>query len=650
MKSIIILLVCLVTCTIQAEVTLPKLFSEGMVLQQKQDIPVWGWANVDEEVTVQFKNQTQKTIANKDGRWKVVLKPEVAGGPFLLKVSGRNSIVVSDVYVGEVWVCSGQSNMEFTVKQSNNAEAEIANANYPLIRQFWIEQDVSSAPKEHLKGASWSVCSPETVGQFTAAGYFFARDIYNQLNVPIGLINTTWGGTCVETWTSNEALTSSDEFSSIIEKAPKVNVDSIMKIQRKKLINHIETLQGGKLNTLASEVIVENNFNDSTWPEMKVPELWENQNFPSLDGVLWFRKTINISKNDIGKEAVLKLAKIDDHDITYINGVKVGETAQYDADRVYNIPAGVLQEGKNVIAVKVTDYAGGGGIYGNASNVSLTVGSKTYSLAGNWKYNVVEAITRFDPNSQPSLLYNAMLNPIIPYAIKGVLWYQGEANVHRAVQYKRAFPLMVSDWRNQWQQGDFPFYFVQLSSFNEFNGNSNKGSRWAELREAQTYTLETVKNTGMCVTTDIGNATDIHPKNKQDVGKRLAAIALNKDYGNSNVFSGPKFKKMKLKKDKITLVFTDIGSGLVTKNNSELKGFEIAGADKVFFPAQAIIQNGKVEMFSNQVKAPVAVRYGWADDAGNCNLYNKEGFPAVPFRTDNWGLITKNVTYEIMTP
>ena len=425
-------------------------------------------------------------------------------------------------------------------------------------------------------------------------------------------------------------------------------MDSLREVEKQKVMDRIESLQGSKISELDESEFIKPDFNDKNWPEMKIPELWENQQFPNLDGVVWFRKTVEISEDNLNKPAILKLGKIDDLDETYVNGVKVGTTNQYDKDRIYNIPSGVLEEGKNVIAVKVTDYAGGGGIYGDAENVRISLGDKNMSLAGDWKFNVKEINIQFSPNSYPSLLFNAMVHPLIPYAIKGTLWYQGESNVQRAVQYKKAFPLMIKDWRSHWMQGDFPFYFVQLSSFDESGGNSNKGSKWAELREAQTYTLENVKNTGMAVTTDIGNANDIHPRNKQDVGKRLAAIALHKDYGYDIDYSGPKFKKARNKDDKMILTFDHAGEGLKTgEEESQLKGFEIAGKDRKFYEAEARIEGDKVVVFSKNVSDPIAVRYGWADDAGEANLFNKEGFPAIPFRTDEWELLSRETKYRL---
>jgi sialate O-acetylesterase len=629
-----------------ANVKLSLLFNDGMVLQRNRPIPVWGWANANEKIEIHFKEQIVKTKADKNGKWMVHLKPEIAGGPYEMTIMGKNTITIKDVLVGEVWICSGQSNMEFTVKQAMNAEQEIKDSNYPTIRQFLVEKDMSSTPKENLKSAKWDVCNASTVGNFTAVGYFFAKKLYNELKIPIGIIHSSWGGTCVETWMSREAFESSDEFKNMIVRVPKIDMDSLAENQRRAITDKIESIQGSKLNVNNETSFKDFAFDDSNWPIMKAPELWENQQLPNLDGTVWMRKSVVVSKENADKEALIELAKIDDQDITYVNGVEVGTTNQYNEKRVYKIPAGTLKEGINVIAVRIIDYVGGGGIWGDEADLKLTLQSTVIPLSGAWKFQVVDIKSEVSPNSYPSLLYNAMIRPLIPYAFQGVLWYQGEANVNRAQQYKKAFPLMITDWREKWGQGDFPFYFVQLSSFDEFGGNSNKGSKWAELREAQTYTLQTVANSGMAVTTDIGNAKDIHPTNKQDVGKRLAAMALNKVYKKDVVFGGPIFKSMEIKENKIILTFDHIGSGLMTPNKyGYLEGFEIAGADKKFHYAKAYIAGDKVVVYNDGVQNPIAVHYGWADDAGDCNLYNKEKFPASPFRTDDWETLTENAKY-----
>jgi sialate O-acetylesterase len=635
-----------------ANVQLPKIFGDHMVLQRDREIVLWGWADPKEKITVQFNKQTKTVTAGKDGKWKLSLAAEAAGGPFQLIVKGKNTLTYSDVLVGEVWICSGQSNMEWSVRNSNNATTEIVQGNFPAIRHIKIPNTIASAPQQDIKSGEWKICSPETVGDFTAVGYFFARELTRELNVPVGLINTSWGGTHVETWTSREAFENSDEFKTMIASMPKLNLDSLAKVKTATNLKKIQSLQGAvNESTAVVNSWKETSFDDSRWKKMNVPELWESQELGDFDGVVWFRKTINLPAAEAGKEGWVALSMIDDSDETFINGVPVGKTMwKYNEQRNYKIPQGILKEGKNVIAVRVEDTGGGGGIYG-AGDLKISAGNFTFPLAGEWNYRVESLLQNsgggVGPNSYPTLLFNAMLNPLIPYTIKGALWYQGESNAGRAYQYRKAFPLMISDWRKRWGQGDFPFYFVQLASFDAGHGTSKTGSNWAELREAQTLTLS-LPNTGMAVTTDIGEPHDIHPRNKQDVGKRLAAVALNKTYGKSRVDSGPVFQTMEVKGDRIVVTFTNIGGGLQVKDRyGYVKGFEIAGADKQFYYAKASIEGNTVVVYHDQVKNPVAVRFGWADEASDTNLFNAEGFPAVPFRSDTWRGITEGGKFTI---
>ena len=653
MRKILLLLTLISTCySLLADVSLPNFFGDNMVLQRDKPIPVWGWASPKEKITVQFDHQTKTTKADKSGKWMIKLDDENAGGPYALIIKGKNTINFNNVMVGEVWICSGQSNMEMPIEgwgKINNYEKEIAAANYPLIRHIKVPNTISSTPQDNIPKADWKVCSPETAGDFTAAGYFFARELYNKLKIPVGLINTSWGGTMVETWTSRQAFENSDEFKEMIATMPQLNLDSMAKIKKEESLKRIEALQGSMDNIDATNWN-EPTTNDNAWPQMHLPNFWETQQLGDMDGIVWFRKTITLSAEDAGKAATLELAMIDDNDVTYVNGTKVGSTAAYNAKRNYPVEPGILKEGKNVIAVRVDDTGGYGGIYGDSADMKLTIGNHAIPLYGAWHFKV-EKITggsaSIGPNSYPTLLFNAMLNPLIPYAFRGVIWYQGETNAGRAYQYRKAFPLMITDWRKRWNDGDFPFYFVQLASFNADNGNSNNGSTWAELREAQVKTLS-LPNTGMAVITDIGDSSNIHPKDKQDVGKRLAAIALHNVYGEDIVYNGPVYTSMKTEGNKANISFTDIGSGLIAHDRyGYIKGFEVAGADKKFHYAKAYISGNTVVVYNDSVNAPIAVRYGWADNNLEDNLFNKEGFPAGPFRTDDWKGITEGVKYEI---
>ncbi len=637
---------------IKAQVRLAGIFGDHMVLQRSQPVPVWGWASPSEKVRVSMNGQNKEATADKNGRWKVTLDPQPAGGPFDLKVAGKDSLLLHDVLIGEVWLCSGQSNMEFQVRQAMHAADEIRSANYPQIRHIQIPKTTSFTPKEDIPPTSWTVCSPETVGDYTAVGYFFAREIQNRLHVPVGLIHSSWGGTNIETWTSRGAFEKSEEFKSMIEAMPALNTETLIKQREQLLEEKIKGLEKDITDSLPETAWKDPGYNADGWPKMKEPALWEYQGLGlnDLDGVVWLRKTVVLTADDLAGSATLNLGKIDDNDETYINGALVGATRGYDELRHYHLATGVLKPGPNVIAVRVDDTGGGGGPYSDSTEMNLNVGGKTIPLAGAWNFRIAkryQGAANIDPNSYPTLLFNAMINPLIPYGIRGALWYQGESNAGRAYQYRIAFPLMINDWRQRWGLGNFPFYFVQLASFNAGNGDSEHGSSWAELREAQTNTLQ-LPNTGMAVTTDIGDPTNIHPKDKQDVGKRLAAIALNNIYGHTMQYSGPVYESMTVDKNQIILTFTHTGSGLMTKDKyGYIRGFEVAGNDHHFHYAQASINGNKVIVSSEAVPDPIEVRYAWADDASDANLYNQEGFPGVPFRTDQWKGITEGNKYQI---
>lgn len=651
-KGILSILFWISAIPAYADVHLPGIFGDNMVLQRNKPIPVWGWADPNEKIKVGFHHQSRTAVADKNGKWSLRLDAEKAGGPYELLVSGKNTIKFNNILVGEVWICSGQSNMEMPINgwgKVNNYEQEVRDANYPEIRHIKIPNAVASTPKEDIEPAPWKVCNPENSSEFTATGYFFGRELYNKLKVPIGLINSSWGGTMVETWTSHEALESSSEFGELIKSITSTNLDSLSKVRNAAITKKIEDLQGELGDIEKSRNWYEAGLDDTKWAHMSLPGLWEGKGLDGFDGVVWYRRQFEVSPTDSGKEAILELAMIDDNDITYINGVKVGGINSWNTERKYKIPAETLKAGKNTIAIRIEDTGGDGGVYGEDKDMKITIGDRTVSLAGDWSYRVesILKLSAVGPNDYPTLLFNAMINPLIPYAIKGAIWYQGEANTGRAYQYRKAFPLMISDWRKRWRSGDFPFYFVQLSSFDASGGNSRKGSEWAELREAQSLTL-TLPNTGMAVTTDIGDAKDIHPTNKQDVGKRLALIALHNTYGKNISSIGPTYRAMQIHANTVTLSFNNVGSGLMIKGgDGNLSGFEVAGKDKVFYPGKAFIQGDRVVVLSDSVRHPVAVRFGWADDAGSDNLFNKEGLPAAPFRTDKWKGSTDAAKFDI---
>ncbi|MDR1504392.1 MAG: 9-O-acetylesterase [Prevotella sp.] len=637
MKKNLTCLICFFSITfsvLHAEVKLPRIFSDNMVLQRDKPIKVWGWADKNETVEVSFLDQQKKVKADKNGNWTILLTPVSHGGPYTMQVKGKNnSITFQNILIGEVWLCSGQSNMEWQVKSSMNAKSEISNADFPQIRSFNVVKDLDMKPKSDLKG-SWEVCSPATVGDFSAVAYFFARKLYQELNVPIGIINSSWGGTDIETWTSPESFSKLGDI--FKERYKALNITDFDKFAK-------ESEEGKKAFTQAmlndpgvAESWFNPTLNTSTWKKMQVPKLWDGE-LGSVDGILWFRYALTLPESVEGKSGTIQLGPIDDNDVTWINGIKVGETNGYNINRSYAVPANVLKAGQNIITVKIVDNAGGGGLYGKPEDLTLDAGGKSYPLAGEWLYKVAVSnktfnYVEFSPNMYSSLLYNAMINPIIQYPIKGAIWYQGENNAGQAYNYRTLFPNMITDWRTKWGY-EFPFYWVQLANFMA-KDDVPQDSDWAELREAQSMTLSLPK-TGEAVITDIGEANDIHPRNKQDVGLRLALNALNKDYGKTDIiYSGPTFKSMEVDGDKAIISFNNIGKGLKsTSKYGYIEGFAIAGTDNKFVWAKAYIEGDKVIVYSDNISKPVSVRYSWSNNP-DVNLFNSEGLPAAPFRTD----------------
>ena len=507
LSGTVVFVVLLVVGGVFADIKLPAVIGDNMVLQQGEKVAIWGWAEANEEVMVgvSWHSMQWGLRAGKDGKWQFEMNAPKAGGPYEMTLRGKNTITIKNILVGEVWVCSGQSNMQWSVRSSANAEQEIAGAKYPKIRLFGVQREVADEPKSDCVG-SWTLCSPETVPNFSAVAYFFGRELHKELNIPIGLIHTSWGGTPAEAWTRRGELEKEPDFAPILKRS----ADAIAR-----------------------------------YPQAKAD----------------YEK-----KLEQWKEAAKK--------------------AKEEEKPVPKKPRGP----------------------------SAPLNSHT-----------------------PASLYNAMIAPLIPYGIAGAIWYQGESNVGRAYQYRKLFPAMIKSWRSNWGQGDFAFVFVQLANFMAVKDDPAE-SAWAELREAQSMGLA-LPNTGMAVIIDIGEANDIHPKNKQDVGKRLATWALGATYGRKTVYSGPLYKSMKTEGNKIALSFDHVGGGLVAKGEGPLKGFGVAGADKKFVWADAKIDGDTIIVGSDEVSEPVAVRYAWADNPV-CNLYNAEGLPASPFRTDDWPGVT----------
>ena len=492
---------------------------------------------------------------------------------------------------------------------------------------------------QNTEEAKWELCTEKSAAVFSAVGYYFGVDLNKQIGVPIGLINSNWGGTDIETWISLETMYADKDYAAVIEKMKSANLDELNR-QAEKMQQEWQNKIDKEDPGITGKWYMPGSASGD-WKKMVLPQAWEGAGLPALDGVVWFKKEIVIAAADAGKEAILSLGPIDDSDVTFVNGTQVGETInRYNLPREYAIKPGILKEGKNLIAVKVIDTGGGGGINGNANQMQLVVSGTAMSLAGDWLYRVGLDLpaprSASSPNSYPSLLYNGMINPLINFPIKGVIWYQGENNAGNYVKYRSLFPAMINDWRSKWMIGDFTFLFVQLANYMEPIDEPRESS-WAGLREAQTMTLSLPK-TGMAVIIDIGEAKDIHPKDKDNVGYRLSLAAQKVAYGKEVVYSGPMYKSMEVKGNAIILDFNNTGSGLMVKDKyGYLKSFMIAGADKKFVWATAsVAPDNKVIVSSVQVKNPVAVRYAWADNPEDANLYNKEGLPASPFRTDSW--------------
>jgi sialate O-acetylesterase len=639
MRYFISLLFFFTVISVTAEVKLPALIRDSMILQRDTQVNIWGWASPKEKIKISFQNKKYNTTADNNGNWKIILSPMKAGGPYTMNINAVNHLTLKDILIGDVWICSGQSNMVHQMFLHRELyEDDIATANYPEIRHFWIPTVTDlQKPHDDLSTSYWKAANPKDVLQFSAVAYFFARKIYEKYHVPIGLINATSGGPGIESWISEAGL---KEFPAVLNKIQK-NKDTayINTINRAAFVansNHPKQHDKG----LEAKAWYDTTYIPKEWRNIIIPGYWEDQGIKDLDGIVWYRKEIDVPASMTGIDAKIFMGRIVDADFFYVNGKLVGNTSYQYPQRRYQLPAGLLKPGKNIFVIRVINNAGKGGFVPDKPYYILA-GNQKLDLKGEWQYKVGDV---FLPNQnaspqpialeyQPTALFNGMIAPLTNYTIKGFLWYQGEGNISNAADYEKLLPTMIDDWRGRWKQGDIPFLYVQLPNFGEVKYLPSQ-SPWAILREAELRTLS-VPNTGMAVAIDLGEWNDIHPMNKKDVGIRLALVAENVAYADKNIVSsGPLYQSSKTEGNKIILSFTNIGSGLINKDDEELDQFAIAGADKKFVWAKAKIEGNNVIVWNDNIPNPVYVRYAWADNPDGANLYNKEGLPASPFRTD----------------
>jgi sialate O-acetylesterase len=636
----------------QNDIQLPYFFGDNMVLQCQKPIKIWGTAVSRKAFEIQFRGERKKVKPNALGRWEAVFKPAEAGGPYEMVFSGGSPFTLKNILIGDVWFCSGQSNMEMRVLASFNSGYELRNANNPEIRSINVNGSLSSVPLTNIAPSQWEVSTPGNTAFFTAVGYFFARHIHQWEKVPIGIIHDSWGGTVIEAWTGMESLRTHPDYKEKVAKliaarnTPESFDTLLLKTENadREWQKKVESIDQGFL-----EKWQDPNFSPAGWDTLIAPGYWENQGLKDFDGVVWMRKEFNVPPSMANRNLVVNLELINNTDHTFFNGTQIGSVQWPLGRRIYYVPAKLVKEGKNVIVIRVMNSEGYGGFNSkNAADLRIQEAAESdhpliVPLSGEWLYKptlsaseIPQRPTASANNAVPSSIYNAMVAPFASLSIKGILWYQGESNSWRAWQYRTLFPLLINDWRKQFNQGNLPFIFVQLSGYGPLKETPVESS-WAELRESQAMALS-IPQTGMAVTFDIGNPYDVHPTNKQEVGRRLAMEAQKLVYGKSTLQTSPVYKSMRIEGNKVYLQFTNSDNGLASKNG-ELKGFAIAGSDKKFVWAKALIQGNEVIVTADQIVSPVAVRYAWAAspfESYGANLYNKEDFPASPFRTDDW--------------
>lgn len=643
-KIFILIIINIMSKNLFAQLSVASIFTDNMVLQQKKANKIWGTAKAGAAINVQYKENKISATANKNGEWFVALKPLVAdklNKAFIIFISSNNEkIELKNILVGEVWLCSGQSNMEFTMNNFKDVYVdEIKTANNDNIRFAVIEKKFDNKENTNARlSTTWEAINTNTIGDCSAVAYFYAKKLYERLKVPIGLVNVAWSGTPAQAWVDTSTLKRFEDYHNFYNKnILPINFTTLESVRRVKEEKYLQIVKQAASNF---KEIVKMDFDDSQWEKTTLPKNWEENGHPNVDGIGAYRISFVLPKNMLGKKAVLHLPAIDDEDSTYINGKFIGTKYSWNEKRVYDLPTNILLEGKNTITIWVNDTGGGGGLADDADNFYLDIEGIKIPLKGNALFKilaqlepVLENVNYADLQNQPAVLFNGMIAPLLNYTFRGVIWYQGESNATKYEEYKTLFPSLIKNWRSRFKQNNFPFLFVQLSSYNP-NKTEPLISDWAFLREAQTETLK-LSQTAMVVTYDIGDQWDIHPKKKKEVGDRLAANAFKIVYGFKNeVASGPTFGTITSLYNTIAIVFNNIGGGL-KQHGKNLLGFEVAGADKKFRVAtSAIIKDNTVVVGNSEIPKPLYVRYAWANAPLDANLFNAEGFPALPFRND----------------
>jgi sialate O-acetylesterase len=621
---------------LKAEVKLPKLVSNGMVLQRNEPIRIWGWANAGEEVKATFKNKIYTAKTDIDGKWFIKLDAQEAGGPYVMNV---NNLELKNILIGDVYLCSGQSNMEVLMSRSNiqaNYTQEIAKSNYPMIRQFTVNRAMAFIPLADISSdKGWVSTNPETVLSFSAVAYFFAKDLYEKYNVPIGIINSSVGGTPVQSWVNSESLKNFPDYAQIAQR-----FQDATELERTLKAHQVKTELWNKAITendlgVNEQWFLESDLHEDDWETVNdINKLGEKVNFPKY-GSMWFKTKIDIPANLAGNAATLSLGMMLTQDETYINGQKVGSINSSYTDRNYSIPLGLLKAGKNNLVIRLISPTTGIG-FNPKNSCQIKFNQDSIPLNNPWKFKFgieLEQLPKGNGLSlhSPTAYYYAMIQPLANYNIKGIAWYQGESNIPKPEQYQELLTSLINVWRNDWQKPNLPFLYVQLANYSP-TGIEPEISNWALLREAQMKTLK-VQNTAMVVIHDIGEKGDLHPANKQDVGKRLALAAEKVAYHENIVYSGPIYQSIKIKENKAYVSFNHTGSGLMSKGE-DLKQFSISADGKNFVIAKAKIIGKQVVVWTENISKPLAVRYAWADDPEGANLYNKEGLPASSFKSN----------------